>query len=479
MEFLGIPIVWWVALLLAAVIVSAIVARTNGPSFAFGGSGLGLIFLGLIFLALYYWAWDVDFLWWLAIISLVVGVIVTIFEVLFWQFPVWGGWGALGAVLLVAFLALIIFNNIDFDNDDKVVEVKTEATVTPTPSAPGVNVPISVKGRVVDSLGNPVEGASVRVSGPYGNPRGATPGNGFTAITDSNGSYEIMNLPGPGRYNLFVLNEGFVPSLKFGGEDLPEFQGSGFQIPDVTVQRLSEFAPPTDTRAYVISVDGGIPAERAVEILHSMGHLPDIEEENVEVIPVTLNGDGRTTVRDGDSISDVPTRFVNEPGYQVTYDDGNGHKVDYFVEKKCGNLAAPPDKVYPPPPIPPPPPPGATPTNTPVPGRPTATPTPVTPGPTRTNTPTHGVTNTPTRTNTPVPPTVTRTPVPTQTPQPTFTPVGPCTKCPTPVTPEPTRAFPTRTPVRNPTAISTPVIPTPTPDRDDPPLKTQVPCTFC
>jgi hypothetical protein len=206
----------------------------------------------------------------------------------------------------------------------------------------------------------------------------------YEVLTDEAGQYSL-DLPVDGDYNIFVSGEGFEPSFLVAGQDVEVVKGE-FKTPDVVLKKKGEIDPPTDSaEAYVYGK--GVTKDQVWEVLMSHGIISSADEIN-EPEEDTITGKGWTTyVRDGQSISDQPIDYVDEPFWKVTFKEerADGLKIVY-VQRKCGNITVPPGEEV----------------ITPTPGH---TPTPVpSPTPSATPTPTPTATPRPTPTPTPVPP---------------------------------------------------------------------------
>ena len=338
----------------------------------------------------------------------------------------------LGAVIVIALVALTACSPGCGGKSSE----KVQGTATP----PAMTA--SVIGRVVDTTNSPIPGALVRISGPF---RSTEAASNYERLTNAGGSYWI-GVPIDGEYDLFASAEGYESSLLVSGQNIEEVKGL-FGAPDIVLKRKAEFTPSRGTDAYVYGK--GVQKDDVCRVVMDHGLITSCDEIN-DPVTVTKSGAGWTTyVRDGQAISTKPANYDNEPFWEVTLkgERSDGLKVVY-VQRKCGNVSAPPGEKIPPPRkevI------GSTPT--PVVG---SSPTP----------PATGVT--PTATCPPPPPSPTETSVPsTQTPQPPPTKVPPCLNCLPPPTeePYPPPVSATATPVNiwNPTpTVAPPVGPTPT-----------------
>ncbi len=319
-----------------------------------------------------------------------------------WQKIAVGATGIISA-LAIALLLLFSFNPFGGDGDGgEVVSSDPGGSGKPTSAT-------SIAGRVIDTSDNPVEGASVRASGPYN--QSGQEAEHHEAFTDHDGLYKIP-LPMNGEYELLVNAEGFEQALLVSGQDIEKIVGD-LMVDDITLKKRSEIVQPTGPSAYVYGK--GVEKDEVARVLMAHGIINSFDEIN-EPVGTNVTGEGWTTyIRDGQSISTQPINYVAEPFWKVTFRQvrADGLEVVY-VQRVCGNITAPPGEVVirpiPTPPVgpTPPPPPGVT--STPTPPGATPTPPPTTPLPT------------------PTPPTTTPTPTPTPptgTPTPTPTPVPP------------------------------------------------------
>jgi len=311
----------------------------------------------------------------------------------------------------------------------------------------------SISGNVVDSSGNPVPNATVRVVGPINATESA---KRREVNTNDKGDYRIDNLPLQGAYDLHVDAEGFESSYLVSGQQIDEVAVEDFKAPQVVLKRKPEVDVSVRTSPTGFVFGQGVAREDVPRVLMAHGIIKDPGEINPPE-EVTRTGSGWTTyIRDGQTVSTVPANYTNEPFWRVTFkkERSDGLK-EIFVQRKCGNVSVPPGVKIPKPT----PSPQATPTAT---QTPTATSTPRK-GVTPTKTPTVPVsTPSPTPTSTKVPPT--STPRPTQTAAPTQT------GCPCPST----SATPANTPTVLPTPVSTIAV-TPTPPPPTPTSQSQPP----
>jgi hypothetical protein len=324
---------------------------------------------------------------------------------------------------------------------------KVQGTATPP-----AQMTASVVGKVVDTTNSPIPGALVRVSGPF---RSTEAASNYEQLTNEEGVYWI-GVPIDGEYDLFASVEGYEASLLVSGQHVEEVKGL-FGAPDIILKRKAEFTPARGTDAYIYGK--GVQKDDVCRVEMDYGLIASCDEIK-DPVAVTKSGAGWTTyVRDGQAISTKPANYENEPFWEVTFksDRPDGLKVLY-VQRKCGNVSAPPGEK-----IPPPRKEVIGPTPTPVVG---SSPTP----------PATGVP--PTATCPPPPPTPT-SPLPTQTAEPTPTRVAPCLDCPPPPTEEPLPPewSETATPVNinnPPPTVKPPSGSTPTP-RPSPILPTPLP----
>lgn len=258
----------------------------------------------------------------------------------------------------------------------------------------------SIVGRVLNTAGDPISGALIRVSGPFRSTEGAT---NYEALTNEAGKFKIK-LPIDGEYDILALADGYEPSALVSGQDIEEVIGD-FAVDDIVLKKRQEVVPQRGSAGFVYG-EGILDEEGVYRVLMLHGIISS-RDEVVDIFEDSMTGQGWSTfVRDGQTISVRPIIYNNEPAWHVVLQPGRSDGLtDVFVQKACGNISAPlgekppmREEVMPPPPgpvpapvptppppvTPPPTPPGATPTPPTVTPTPTPTPTP----PTRTPTPT-------------------------------------------------------------------------------------------
>lgn len=344
---------------------------------------------------------------------------------------------------------------------------KPTATNTPTATATKTNRPCAPPYAVVtvkNKQGETVEGAEVSVIGPYPIVPGVTPE--YNGVTQENGTTRFK-VGDKGDYDISVTAAGYEKAVLVGRDDqtvgrAPKLDCGDTKV-EVSLDRPGEVPPPstptampTSSRSATATPDSGSPSATPTTVpplgsfafVYTLG-VDDKEgvcrslfahriisscDEINEPVPVKKSGTGWSTyVRSGQTVHVVDgVSYSDEPFWEVTFrvPRADGLEVVY-VQRKCGNVSAPPGKTMPP-------------SKPFVPTQPQPTPTPGKEVPTAT--PKASTSTPPPATKTPVPPTRTTVP-PTATPKaPTQTPAPTQTSCCT-LVPDHTRPAVINTPV--------------------------------
>jgi hypothetical protein len=310
--------------------------------------------------------------------------------------------GSVAALIVIGVFVWAVAFRGDGDGKDKLVSGEPGG-------AGATGYTTSIAGRVLNTAGDPVSGALVRVSGPFRSTEAAT---SYEDLTDEAGKFKIK-LPIDGEYDIFASADGYEHSALVSGQGIEEIIGD-FTVDDITLKRRQEVIPQRGSAGFVYG-EGILDEEGVYRVLLLHGIISS-RDEVVDIFEDSMTGQGWSTfVRDGQTISVRPIIYNNEPAWHVVLQQGREDGLtDVFVQKACGNISAPPGEKPPTRGEVMPPPPGPVPAPVPTPPPP-VTPPPTPPGATPTPTP---PTVTPTPTPTPTPPTRTPTPTPTPTPVP-------------------------------------------------------------